>query len=663
MAVYSWDGGMAYIDKRSSGNEPINNSSPKARVVIRLSGPSNRGQRPLDLSKVIGMLGKLLRTPTDSNRQAGLEGHATMQYPEYATEAARLASFESWPKAMRQTPEQMADAGFFYTEKSDIVTCFSCGGIMNDWLEGDDPWVLHAVAFSGCHFLSFVKGAEFVQDCKAKQAQENTGTEAQSQRQNASEVADEKTCKVCFAVPYDVAFTPCGHLIACSTCASKVNRTYITMATSAVTTTSYVTADASIPASSLEFNRESDRLQTFTGWPAPYIRPADLARWGFYYTGRRDIVQCYFCSLELGQWDETDVVEQEHLKWSRYCPLMTKRQTDNVPIDANFLDQLPDTVPDVYGSNRAFGWDELNYAVGGESHRTSTGSNDQAVLQDAVKICKPKHPKYATETARLASFESWPKSIRQTPEQMADAGFFYTEKSDIVTCFSCGGTLKDWMEGDDPWVEHADNFSGCHYLNLVKGAEFVQQCQTRRSTEGSIETRAHCKTSEQHVDEPEVSDEKLCKICYSNPYNTTFVPCGHVVACAKCASAVDRCPLCNQRFENVLPDASIPPSSLEFNRESDRLQTFTGWPIPFISPSHLARWGFYYTGQRDIVQCYFCRCKLGQWNKADEVKLEHLRLSLQCPLMNKRRTDNVPIDPNFLDELSDSVLRRAHGCH
>lgn len=49
-----------------------------------------------------------------------------------------------------------------------------------------------------------------------------------------------------------------------------------------------------------------------------------------------------------------------------------------------------------------------------------------------------------------------------------------------------------------------------------------------------------------------IPEEKLCKICYANEYNTAFLPCGHVVACAKCASSVTKCPLCRKPFADVM---------------------------------------------------------------------------------------------------------------
>uniref|UniRef100_A0A182SMI4 Apoptosis 1 inhibitor n=1 Tax=Anopheles maculatus TaxID=74869 RepID=A0A182SMI4_9DIPT len=231
-----------------------------------------------------------------------------------------------------------------------------------------------------------------------------------------------------------------------------------------------------IPAASL--NREIYRLQTFTTWPVSYILPSELARWGFFYVGSRDIVRCYFCKIELGNWEVSDVVPQEHLKWSRHCPLMRKLPTTNVPLDANFLDLLVDVVPDVTGAEDEPEWNTTEDSGYGEINPNETQniasvSNQTALQSDSVRVYRPKFPYYQVETVRVASFKEWPKSMKQTPKQMADAGFFYTGKSDIVQCYCCGGALRDWLTDDEPWMEHAANYSGCYYLNLMKSADFI----------------------------------------------------------------------------------------------------------------------------------------------------------------------------------------------
>ncbi|XP_052898332.1 death-associated inhibitor of apoptosis 1-like [Anopheles moucheti] len=301
-------------------------------------------------------------------------------------------------------------------------------------------------------------------------------------------------------------------------------------------------------------NKEADRLETFnyclpTHSPFVYNSKQELARWGFYYVAHPDVVKCYFCNIELANWEPSDVVTQEHRKWSLYCPLMTKRPTNNVPLDENFLDLLEDIVADVTGTT-----DETAATF---SIPQSIAPEPEPIINvqdDSVPIYNPKHPEYKIEAQRLLSFKEWPKSMKQTPAQMVDAGFFYTGKGDIVKCFCCDGTLKDWLSDDDPWVEHATYYSGCFYVQLIKSAEFIRQCQTTKPT-ASSEVKGEKdipKAADPVAAVAEVDDDRCCKLCYVRPYDTIFMPCRHVVACGKCASATVRCPLCNEPYFNIL---------------------------------------------------------------------------------------------------------------
>lgn len=304
----------------------------------------------------------------------------------------------------------------------------------------------------------------------------------------------------------------------------------------------------------MNLNREEDRLQTFISWPVVNVSPAELARWGFFYAGSGDVVRCYFCKIELGNWEETDVVSQEHLRWSRFCPLMRKLPTNNVPLDPNFLNQLVDVVPDVTGTNDEPEWSTISEASSQrEAYLNEIQNTASLVEPDSIPIYRPKFPNFQIEKERLSSFKEWPKSMKQTPEQMADAGFFYTGKSDVVQCFCCGGSLRDWLSEDDPWTEHAINFSGCAYLNLLKSADFIKECQKDKIAKDNSKEQAEAVVSEPNeASDDGDDDDKICKLCYSKPYDTVFIPCGHVVACGKCASSTTKCPMCNERYTNIL---------------------------------------------------------------------------------------------------------------
>lgn len=89
------------------------------------------------------------------------------QNDDYNTFESRLCTFETWPKALAQTPGKLADAGFFYMGFGDAVECFSCGICFRDWEPQDDPWIEHAKASPRCNYVLMVKGEDFIERCRS----------------------------------------------------------------------------------------------------------------------------------------------------------------------------------------------------------------------------------------------------------------------------------------------------------------------------------------------------------------------------------------------------------------------------------------------------------------------------------------------------------------
>lgn len=73
---------------------------------------------------------------------------------------------------------------------------------------------------------------------------------------------------------------------------------------------------------------------------------------------------------------------------------------------------------------------------------------------------RPKYQSYAILAARINSFTNRPTAMTQTPQNMALAGFFYTGYKDCTRCFFCGGGLRNWEEGDNPWVSDRFEWEG-----------------------------------------------------------------------------------------------------------------------------------------------------------------------------------------------------------
>lgn len=334
----------------------------------------------------------------------------------------------------------------------------------------------------------------------------------------------------------------------------------------------------------LEMFREADRLRTFESWPHSFITPEDLAKVGFYHKpSSYDLVVCHFCKIEISRFEEGDVALAEHVRWSPNCPLLRRRQTENVPLDRDELNRLlPPVSYDVCGSNNSTGI--LHPDAQAEESSSEVELEEAPRRHQPIPLIKhPDYPMYALEVNRMRTFDDWPRTMKQRPRELTDAGFFYTGKSDRVLCHSCGGGLRDWDDSDDPWEQHALWFSKCDYLKLVKGEDYIKYVQEKFQPSGEVngnsdetmpegsdenvnaneqakmrasEMVARPSTSTADLREPSserpVNESKLCKICYTNEYNTAFYPCGHVVACAKCASSVTTCPVCRKPFDNLI---------------------------------------------------------------------------------------------------------------
>nr|XP_022288096.1 baculoviral IAP repeat-containing protein 3-like [Crassostrea virginica]XP_022288097.1 baculoviral IAP repeat-containing protein 3-like [Crassostrea virginica]XP_022288098.1 baculoviral IAP repeat-containing protein 3-like [Crassostrea virginica] len=96
-----------------------------------------------------------------------------------------------------------------------------------------------------------------------------------------------------------------------------------------------------------------------------------------------------------------------------------------------------------------------------------------------INFDRPKYPAYAVLATRVSSYQGWPASLTQQPRDLGTAGFFYVGYGDYTRCFFCGGGLRNWEPGDDPWTEHARWFPKCAFVRQNKGDEFVALVQIK----------------------------------------------------------------------------------------------------------------------------------------------------------------------------------------
>ncbi|XP_055327739.1 baculoviral IAP repeat-containing protein 7-like [Paramacrobiotus metropolitanus] len=82
------------------------------------------------------------------------------------------------------------------------------------------------------------------------------------------------------------------------------------------------------------------------------------------------------------------------------------------------------------------------------------------------------------------------------------------------------------------------------------------------------------------------------------------------------------------------PDSSSDDEA-DMRNVGNRLESFSRWPLTFLSPSSLAVTGFFYTGVADRVRCAYCGGVLAQWAMGDNPIHEHRRHFPSCPMSRK----------------------------
>ena len=231
------------------------------------------------------------------------------------------------------------------------------------------------------------------------------------------------------------------------------------------------------------------------------------------------------------------------------------------------------------------------------------------------------------ELNRLASYTRWPLDSNARPSKLARCGFYATGNDDSTICFSCSASLSQWEFGDDPIQKHRHEAPNCSVVTGQNSTNvpLVPLCDDfdGNSNRDVIDANTEAVMNE---------SAEFFRIC---------------------RSALNRA---KQRgvLESEQPALAVDPENPDFEllrREAARLATFTNFPTnSAVTPTDLAKAGFFYKGPRDRVQCVFCRGLLRNWVPGDDPMSEHRKHMSHCPLVNdSAQHGNVRIeDDNVL---------------
>ncbi|NXX45234.1 BIR7B protein, partial [Tricholaema leucomelas] len=206
-------------------------------------------------------------------------------------------------------------------------------------------------------------------------------------------------------------------------------------------------------------------------------------------------------------------------------------------------------------------------------------------IEVGVAYCQLFESSMRSEARRLRTFQQWPDTSPVSPRDLAKAGFFFVGPGDDVQCFCCGGVLKDWARGSCPIAEHLKFFPSCKFIcgEEVGNQEMLPLQEISDTVDGQFLSLSQGIGSE----------------------------------------------------ETALPNE---PECPEMATEEMRLSTFRNWPqYTDMPPEQLARAGFYYTGQGDVVRCFHCNGGVRSWSYGDDPWREHAKWHPDCEFLLQAR--------------------------
>ncbi|MCK5894124.1 MAG: hypothetical protein KAG53_06855 [Endozoicomonadaceae bacterium] len=270
--------------------------------------------------------------------------------------------------------------------------------------------------------------------------------------------------------------------------------------------------------SRIEYNDFSDRERSFVegAWLSDgKPKRSDLAGAGFFYTGNKDVVYCFFCGGDLNEWKPDDNPYADHRDHYSHCGYIQSSnflKMEDQYLQSKRRDACSVSAEDLTRTSaismKKFGYSDsdileameamsiydpgnldnieamVTYVIEKNSTKTkeetSATSQAQVIVSKPVSRCRPakmpKHPCYNLLDARKETFDNWPRNNVPIADFLAEAGLWYVGDKDCVCCFSCGGGLSDWTLEHNPFIQHRASYPNCAYINSDEACQLEKRC-------------------------------------------------------------------------------------------------------------------------------------------------------------------------------------------
>ena len=380
------------------------------------------------------------RNDLDFSFQQILSGVSQTSQEVMRFELQRFASFQNYDYPNSPNAFRFAKAGWYATGNGKETACFACNVRFADWVQNHNPMDVHRQLSPSCPFLigedvEHVDVSRPSSQCERTQSQEITDNLHEMQLGERPGTVNGRGQLVSNENPgQETTFNPARF-------------------------------DDTVDSQMLNTSIQGSNGPLFNGF-----RFGNNSSDSVPHSFREDVDQ------SRRQTDNTATTNFSSFV-SNDCPLSSSNTHRSG--DSSRTHDEADTTVRNFRQNALMGLTSTspNPCRNGEPNIQTLQPNEYRLPSPLSSNNTPMFPAYQSLNVRISSYQGFPAHVKQTPRQLAQAGFFYRGFGDRCSCFWCGIGLQHWEAGDDPWVEHAHRSHRCQYVIDCKGESFITLVQ------------------------------------------------------------------------------------------------------------------------------------------------------------------------------------------
>ncbi|CAF1507974.1 unnamed protein product, partial [Rotaria sordida] len=432
----------------------------------------------------------------------------------------RKRTFTHWPHRTFPSSAQMIEAGFFNCNVGDRVICIYCNLICQQWTpHTDDPCEIHKALSPTCPYVIAMLSRQELSSIRI--------VNEQLTRDNSIGTANNDTFR-----SNEIVYTAACH-------------------------TNYI-----------EIPR---RHASFATWPNENLPSVDdLVKAGFFYTGSKTIVTCFYCNGSLQNWGANDKPMIEHARWFPHCA---------------YAKQLcgADLYRKIQESKRArqekASVNEPNGRLGSNDVSTVRGQlniQDESTLSRyvAARLDLPISQSLLDRNYKLSIIKRcWEDQLRLKRDDFSDSCDLFVaclilqkqiehidgKKENIIIPSVAMNKIRERVQTEIIAREQAactsasTNSSSNTDVEMSTSSESSVDEENSKKSTVKTDQKQDIKTAKITLPEKgpgtNPSSSNPCVLCLEEEKRLACIPCGHLATCVPCGHSLRSCPICRTEID------------------------------------------------------------------------------------------------------------------